>query len=245
MKLKFVVNENYLITHTLSSMNCDRFLTVKHKKDIVAFQNYAWKKSKKLYNFITGRLLPDDVTDKNIKLLSRELPSFLATLKKNRSYKKILSQTENYLSFCKNQWNKNYEVSNKIIRELTGLNFNKTFTVYITHPSLRNGHYLGDNKIAWGHNEDWKNYATVYLWHEVLHSYFTYSDLDHVIIQLITDEELRTQLNGGKYPPFVGHKNLTSLTKKVVPYWDKYLKSRTKNIMKFRKTLMRSKLFQT
>ena len=88
--------------------------------------------------------------------------------------------------------------------------------------------------IAWGHNEDWPNYATVYLWHEILHSYLGYSEKEHALIELIADEELRIQLNGGKYPPFVvGHKNLEKMKKKLLPQWRKYLKLKNRNIREF------------
>ena len=124
--------------------------------------------------------------------------------------------------------------------ELTGIDFkkeNKKFIVYITHPSLRHGKSFQDGTIAWGHNEDWQNYAVVYLWHEILHYYFELSDLDHALIELITDNELRVRLNGGKYPPFIGHENLEKLKYKILPYWKKYLKSKNKNIFEFKKLL--------
>jgi len=109
--------------------------------------------------------------------------------------------------------------------------------VYITHPSLKNGQYLGENKITLGHNEDWPNYFTIYLWHEILHSYLGKTDLEHALIQFITDEELRIKLNGGEYPPFVGHKNLFPLMERILPFWRKYLKNKSKNIIEFKNNL--------
>ena len=244
MKLKFVINEDYLVIHVLSNMSQDRFSSSKYKKEIVSFQNLAWKKSKNCYNFLVSRFSPDDLSNKNIQSIAKELPSFLRTLKKSKQYKKVLSQTKEYLIFCKSQWDKNYQFTIKIMKELTGLKFNKTFAIYITPPSLRNGIYLGNNKIAWGHSEDWLNYSTIYLWHEVLHSYLSRSELNHALIQFITDEELRTRLNGRGYPPFVGHENLFPLMKRILPYWKKYLKSKSKNIMKFQRKLVKLKITQ-
>ena len=233
MKIKFLIDENYLIIHTLSSMRRDRFSSQKHRKDIVDFQDYAWKKSKQCYNLLVGRLSPEDVLNHSIQDICKELPKFLNYCKSSVQYKKILKQTQKYSQFCKRQWDKNYPTTSEIMKAITGFKFNKTFKVYVTHPSLRNGSYPGDNVIEWGHHEDWPNYATVYLWHEILHSYFGRTDVDHAIIQLITDEELRIRLNGGKYPPFAGHKNLILITKKILPYWKKYLRAGRSDILKF------------
>ena len=124
---------------------------------------------------------------------------------------------------CSRQWKNNLNKTSKIINDITGLKLSKKFNVYLTHPSLKNGKYIAKNSIAWGHHENYKNYTTIYLWHEILHSYFDLNDLNHAIIQLVTDNELRLKLNGTKYPPFEGHKDLQNLMSKIVPYWRKYL----------------------
>jgi len=104
---------------------------------------------------------------------------------------------------------------------------------------LKNGCYLGKNKIAWGHNEDWPNYYVVYLWHEILHSYFSNSEIEHALISFATDEELRIRLNGGKYPPFVTHKELFPLMKKILPFWREYINSKKKNLLDFKNKLIK------
>jgi len=239
MKLNFVIDKNYLIVHILSCMGKDNFSSLKYRKDIISFQNYAYGKSKKYYNFLTNKLkfFPNDLTDKNIHLFTKGLLSFLKQLSGSREFKKIYSQTEEYLRFCEKQWNKNYGNAEQIIKELTGFRLNKNFIIYITHPSLKNGKYIGGNKIAWGHNENWPNYTTVYLWHEILHSYFGHSDSNHAVIELIANEELRSRLNDSKYPPFIGHKYLESIKKKLLPSWKKYLKSNKKSIIEFHKDI--------
>lgn len=233
IKLDFKIDDDYLIVHTLSSMGKDRFSSTKHKRDIVAFQNYAWEKCRSCYNLLVGRLSIAETMKRGLQKTSRRLPNFLKELKSSRLYEKLHKQTNEYLEFCKQQWEENYPFASKTIRELTGLRLSKNFTVYITHPSLKNGSYVGDNMIEWGHNEDWPNYATVYLWHEVLHSYLGCSDKEHAVIELIADEELRARLNGSKYPPFVGHKHLEKIKKRLLPRWRKYLKSEKRNIRKF------------
>lgn len=232
--LNFRIDENYLIAHTLSSTNKKRFSSNKHKKDIVSFQNFAWSISKQKYLNLIKEYKPIEI--KNPKDLSKKAQTFLALLKLSKQYKKILLQTQKYLLLCKSQWNKNLNHSSFLVRELTGIKMIRRFDVYISHPSLKNGMNL-NGKILWGHNEDWTNYTTVYLWHEILHSYLSIPKNDrwnHAIIQLIADNELRIKLNGGAYPPFYGHKELFPLMRKILPLWKKYLKSQNKNILDFK-----------
>ncbi|MBU1895712.1 hypothetical protein KJ641_02485 [Patescibacteria group bacterium] len=237
MKLNFVIDEDYFVAHTLCSMGAKDFSSSKRKKDIVAFQNFAWGESESHYNFLVARFSSEIFIQEKADDLFRKLPKYLRVLKQSKFYKTILEQTVKYLNFCEKQWDDNYPLSSKVIKKLTDFKLNKEFTIYITHPGLRNGVCLKDDKIAWGHHEDWSNYATVYLWHEILHSYFEYTDLDHALIQLIADEELRIKLNGGKYPPFVGHKDLFPLMRIILPNWKKYLKSNSNDIMQLKREL--------
>jgi hypothetical protein len=239
MKLNFIIDKNYLIKHTLYCVENNRFSSDKNKKDILSFSNYVFKKSPKYYDFLVGVISPNDISEKNLKLFIKEidndLPKFLYKIKQSKEFKKIFNQTEKYLQLSKKQWERNLKKTGQIIEDLTKLKLDKNFTVYITHPSQRNGSNWGNNIVSWGVDEKWKNYATVYLWHEILHSYFDKSDVSHAIIELIADEELRKRLNNSNYPPFEGHKNLNELKNNILPYWKKYLKLEIKDITKFQK----------
>lgn len=233
MNLKFVIDKNYLISNTLRCMKNEDFSSEKDKKDIIEFQNYVWNKSNNFYDFLSGRFfIRPDIDLEKIVNEFKDIPKFLKKIEETELFKKIYTQTEEYLKFCENEWNKNYKKTSDIIKKLTGLTLNKNFTIYITHPSQKNGTNLGDNKITWGHNEDWSNYSVVYLWHEILHSYFNKTDLEHSIIELICDEELRVKLNGGEYPPFVGHERLTNIKSGILLEWNKY-KENGGDILKF------------
>jgi len=239
IKLNFKINEDLLVVHTLVSAGDSFFSSPKNKKEIIAFQNFAWKLDKSCYEILLGRVNFLNLVEGGVGKDAKRIPDFLTKLKKSSQFNKIFSQVHDYLDFCKNQWAKNYDFSFSFIKETTGLRLDKNFDVFITHPSLRNGTYLGKNKIIWGHNEDWPNYSTVYLWHEILHSYFGLPTLEHVVVELITDEELRSRLNGEKYPPFAGHKNISELKAKILPFWMDYLKEEKKNIKDFLKFLKR------
>ena len=131
------------------------------------------------------------------------------------------------------------------VSEITGLNLNKEIKVYVTHPSLRNGRYWGNNKLSWGHAEDWPNYTVVYLWHEILHSYLGYGDLDHAVIELIADNELRSFLSGKVYPPLLGHENLSKIKNRLLPEWRKCLASDDRDVMKWLEGLTSSEDLST
>lgn len=237
IKLDFCISEEYLIIHTLSHTNKSQFSSNKNKKDIVAFQNFAWSKSIDSYNLLAGRYYPSTKTS-GIKSTVSKIEYYIETLKKSKQYLKILSQTRSYLEYCKEQWENNYVKTASVMKSLTGLNLDGSFVVYITHPSLMNGTNAGNNIICWGHNEDWPNYTTVYLWHEIMHSYMGHDDTSHALIELITDEELRVRLNGGRYPPLIrGHPHLERIEKKLLPAWKRYLKSDKHDIIKFRASI--------
>jgi len=230
IKLNFKINEDYLVFHVVSS----GFFSDKHKKDIAAFRNFAWGKSNVLYNFLRGAYDPS----LGVAEFSKKILEFVSSLRKSKEFKLILDQTKDYLSFCEKQWMQNYVIGHKTIKDLTGFKLDETFDVYITHPSLANGAFLAPSTIRWGHSEDWPNYTTVYLWHEVLHSYFQPStEINHALIELITDNELRIRLNGGEYPPLVGHETLSELREKILPYWRDYLKRNKKDIFELEKAL--------
>lgn len=108
--------------------------------------------------------------------------------------------------------------------------------VFLTHPSLRNGLTVDDTTIAWGHSEDFENYSTVYLAHELLHIATAHdpSDVTHAIIELATDNETRIRLNGkGEYFEHPGHSYLVEIEKFLSPFWKAYLESGRKDFSDF------------
>jgi len=89
----------------------------------------------------------------------------------------------------------------------------------------------------------WNNYTIVYMIHEICHSLFGKTNVEHAIIEFITDNELRFLFNKDhKYfmynDKLVGHDYLYDLEKEMLPYWKKYLKSK-KDIYKFRNEMLK------
>lgn len=241
IKLNFKIDKDYLVYHTLINTDEDRFSSKNYKEDIISFQNYAWNLDKEIYNFLLRRSSGCFLDIKFLTSfdLNKKFKKFFSKIKKSKVFQIIYKQTQKYLTKSKKEWAENIERTTDIMSELTGIYFkkeNKTFDVYITHPSLKNGMnyaHLNLNIIEFGHYEDFPNYFTIYMWHEILHFYLGSSDLEHAIIELIVDNELRIKLNKGKYPPFEGHKELDSLKQKILPYWRKYLENKAKNIYEF------------
>ncbi|EKD84646.1 MAG: hypothetical protein ACD_38C00182G0001 [uncultured bacterium] len=222
LRMDFRIDNRHLIKHTIACMDDNRFSSQEHREDLVVFQDSARALSKRCYDFIAGRASLKQFTASGGTL--EEVTGFLTNIEQGSEFGKIRQQTEIYIASLKAEWERNYPQTSQVVQEMAGVDLNKQVTIWVTHPSLKNGQYLGNNDIAWGHSPEWDNYATVYLWHEVLHSYLDYTDLSHALIQLIADNELRVRLNEGEtYPPFVGHKNLFPLMDKLLPYWHSYL----------------------
>jgi hypothetical protein len=247
MKLNFEINRDYLIAHTIWCWDNERFSSsTKHRADLLKFINAVWDNHRSTYELLSGRMLPNSfVTSKqpfnSLKTVADELELAMDQIELTPEYRKLFDQTKNYLKICQTQWQKNLDQTISIIKELTNLNLDRELTIIITHPSLRNGYNLGQINnnylIAWGTTEKWPNYITVYLWHEILHSYFDSNNTTHALIQLITDNELRIRLNGGQYPPFEGHSYLIDKMNEILPSWKEYLLSSNKDIHSFEKSL--------
>lgn len=239
----FKINKIYLFLHTF--IQADK-LKMSPFKEWVNLQNNLWNFSENIYNFLRSRLpLQKDFNNSKdfktylIKNLSK-IDQFIDWAIKSLEFKKLFQETEIYLNLVKNEWEKNKKIVSGELVEITGLLFPNKITVLITHPKMKNGRFLGDNTIAWGHKSEWPNYQTVYLSHELMH--IMTNDLinlkfTHPVIELATDNELRIRLNnGGKYfkeGKFnVGHKELRNLERKILPSWERYLQERKRGLKK-------------
>jgi len=240
-ELNFKINKIYLYAQIVKQA---KFLG----KQGEILENRLWEKSKIVYSMISG-VYYDRVVS-NITIKNSTIKSFSKNLSKNiELIKKILDQelnsiefieiykeTEDYKKETKKQWGQNRELGLRHLRDITGLKLsNITLSVYLVHPLLHDGRYWTDNIITWGHSEDWKNYTTVYLCHEIMHfltkDYAGDKKLLHALIELACDNELRIRLNqSGKYfreGRFrVGHESLQKIEKKILPQWRQYLQDR-------------------
>jgi hypothetical protein len=230
-QVNFRVDDKYLAIHTLMGNTNWNNPKEQEEIEIVNFQKKVWELHEDDYKLLQyfKKTTPDLIRNPKLKFMDDLAINSI----KLKEFRPVLERTKKYLDYVKNQWVGNLENSTKLMGEITGLNFDKKFNVYITHQYLKNGTQLGKQKIGFGHTEDWPNYYIVYLWHEILHSYFGKSDLDHALIELATDNELRVRMNGGQYPPLVGHEELKIIMEKVLPKWREYLRREKKDLVGF------------
>lgn len=256
MKLKFKINKYYLVGYAIASSN-KPFNTWKKLEEKI------WEKyrEKPAYYFLNPKYInlalekiQLDISDKNIRSVlskhSADLKKIHQEIFKSKEFQKLFKETKNHLDFVKNQWGKNENQALKILKEISGLSLPaQEITIYITHPNSCNGKTIDKNTIVWGHTEDWENYATVYLSHELLHimtwpSHFQKNyNISHALICLATNNELRIRLNKkGKYfktrKIYTEYPEMIKLEKTILPYWKKYLGGKIgKNILELKNFL--------
>lgn len=237
MKLKFNINPDYIFLHALNMAQRQEPFS-----GWAQFTNKIWEESPEVFYFLAGS--PEYILyskKRNFSFLLKKAEKVMREIKKSKEHKRLIQETKEYTLFTQKQWQKNKEKVLSFFESVVGMKLpKKIINVFLTHPKLNNGMTLDDNMIVLGHKEDWKNYTTVYLCHELMHIFTNHdsSETTHAVIELITDNELRIHLNGkGVYfkesnNP-VGHKSLQKLEKKILPSWKIYLKKKDKNIFKF------------
>ncbi|MBY0554765.1 hypothetical protein K2P97_09565 [bacterium] len=217
--VNLVMSDEYLITHAIGKSKAGG----KQAEDVIAFQNKAWEINKKEYNELRklAFLNPDIIASSDFH---KRFADYFNTLLVTPEYLKIKNQTLDYMNESLKEWNLNLERSTAIISRYSGFSDIGKFKVYITHPALGNGrfHREAGNVISFGAWPTFKNYFTVYIWHEMIHSFMKSDDKSHAANQLLTDNELRAQLNKEAFEPLQGHKELIPLMKRNLKKWEKY-----------------------
>lgn len=184
--------------------------------------------------------------------MATSIEAIYTDIYQSKEFKKLRKETEAHLIAVSNQWEKNKKFTLAFVQEISGISLpDKTITVLITHPKMHLGRAVVEhNTILWGHTEDWINYSTIYLCHELMHILTKEKQRNekvmHALIELMTDNELRIRLNsGGEYftenTQPIGHKNLNELEKKILPIWQEYLagKLKAKNIFELEKYIIK------
>ncbi|MCX6812985.1 MAG: hypothetical protein NTV77_00615 [Candidatus Azambacteria bacterium] len=257
MKFDFKINKYYLVSYAMTSK-------YKPFSGWEKLEDKIWEKHKyePAYYFLNSKYinwaiekLQTDFSDENIKDVFLKQASILEKIYqeifKTKEFKRLYKETERHLKLVENQWQKNEKEVLKILKEVSGLPTPKhKINVYITHPKLHIGRTLDKKTIVWGHEEDWTNYSSVYLCHELLHimtwpGHFQPNfDILHAIV-VLADDELKIRLNRkGKYLSFKKEElnteavKLINLAKRIMPYWKKYLNGKLgKNILELKNLL--------
>ena len=236
MNLSFEVNNGLLFSSLLFSNKSEA------KSLCIPLKNNLWERYKLPYNhFLKGNDYRNIFfnTDNNLNELLIQTKQMLKEGIKIQEFKKLLSDTEEYKKWLENEWSNKKEIIINILEDILRIKLpSNKVTVYVIDPRVGGGSYLGNNKIFWGHKEDWSNYNVVYLAHEFLHTFIPSGEIEHCIIELATDNELRIRLNGeGEYfiegEKKVGHGYLKDKENYLLPFWKEYLINPDKDIYKF------------
>ncbi len=151
----------------------------------------------------------------------------------SKEFVSLYSETENYRTQLQSEWQDQGEKAMKLLRKITRLPIgDKEVEVFVLHPDIQNGSYLGDNLIEWGFPSIYKNSNVIGICHEILHSYteLQASNDMHVLIFLATQEELRCRINRGDKYFLIGnvntsHSKLEKIERKLLPVWREYTQS--------------------
>lgn len=224
-RLNLILNEDYLITHTLIKARSRGM----YSEDIVAFQNLAWDLDKTMYRQLQKNAASELNAMSSDAAFLETYSKFFSQLKNTPEYKLVLKETQDYIYESLAEWDTNLEKSTSFMLQYSGFNFNYDVYAYITHPAVANGRMLSkkEKKLSFGTWPTFKNYFTVYIWHEIIHFHMEFDETSHAVNQLLTDNQLRVFFNGGTLVPLEGHKQLMDIMEKNLDKWEEYKKSPT------------------
>lgn len=158
----------------------------------------------------------------------------------SKEFRKLYYETVKYKDLVEAEWRQNQPIIKDSVEQIIGYKLSdKNIEVSIVHPLFHAGFSRDamssrSNKdyIVWGHlygtdKENYPNYNSIYLTHEMLHIEIDYNKgyvqtHCHSLIELLADNEIRLRLNGeGKYfdEKWQGHPKLQRYEELIYPYW--------------------------
>jgi hypothetical protein len=233
MNLSFEINKNLLFSSLLFNDRSEA------KSLYIEIKNKLWEKYKLPYNhFLKGNDYRNIFVDLNHNLneLVDQTKEMFEEGMQTEEFEELLTETEKYKSWLENEWDSKKDTVIDILKDILRIELpTDRVTVYVVDPKVGGGSYLGNNQIFWGHTEDWNNYNMVYLAHEFLHTFIPSGEIEHCLIELAADNELRIRLNE-KSEYFIennqplGHDYLREKEKYLLPSWEIYLNNKNKNL---------------
>lgn len=269
MKLEFKIDNRYLLHHASqryysNPAHFDTFLLwtplveriSKKYQNLPAYYFLTFSNNTHLSWAFEDLLIDSASTGKSFNStfykIATDIEEVNADIFRSKEFKKLRQGTEQHLFEISEQWQNNKKLALSFFQKIFGFSLpTKTIPVLVTHPKLHNGRAVVEHgTILWGHTEDWKNYHTVYLCHELMHILTKEKqqnrDVMHALIELMTDNELRIRLNGkGEYfienGQHIGHENLHELEQRIFPIWQEYLagKLKAENIFELEKYIIK------
>ncbi len=204
--IDLITNPIHISQYIITNSDIKRIRTDARKEETIEltnFRNKAFDLNKSLYHVLDSGFkdLPFEPTDEfPYKNTFADLQKYLIEISKLEELSQIISRIEGQMKKIKNEWENNYlEVSN-LLNKLN-INGDDALTVYLVPNCLKAGRYYYGKYIEWGYRNDFNNYNTIYLWHEVVHHHLfknnlcNNKDLNEVVTMIISDRYLYSKLN--------------------------------------------------
>lgn len=218
-------DDDYTALYTIYRYFLKPNLYLKRKTYVKEFAEAAEKKFPKQVASIKKRRVHPRVFEPD--RYEREFSELLKWAQKQKIMGFILEKNKKHFKKVRQDWKRNFVQTRSFMERTARIDFNeKPVPVFITYP-VNAGFFTKSRRyITWGSGDWWDNYSTVYLWHELLHSYVDGLDVSHAVIQIITDSEMKLFLNGGDLNSNDWHKRHRTLMKLIYNNsWNFYLES--------------------
>lgn len=219
-------------------------ITIQHGgsgQEIEDLRNRLWEKYKDEYKALKKVHNESEfgLTPELVKQNKTLFPHIISETKSCHFFTNWLRGAEGFKLKSEEEWKRNYEKSSALMKDITGFDLSLTFHVYILNPANHIGRSIGNGLVAWGAPDEFPQYTTIYIWHEILHYYMKFNKISHSIIELATDNELRVRMNGGMMEPLIGHDYLTDVRKILFDSdWNEYLKNKNTNLIEFQEKML-------
>lgn len=241
MTFEFIVDKKFILGGLLFNN--------KRNSPYIEIKNTLWNKYKDAYDLINRGIDYRNLfllnTNEYFDSVSKHLLEMLEEGKDYPEVQKLYLEAEEYKKWIIDAWDKSQAKIESELASILKINLpNTPLKVLLVPYIIGGGMYLGNNTIFWGDlygsGERFPNYNLIYLIHESLHSIFGRTNIEHSIIELIADNELRLRLNGeGEYFFYdgkaIGHDYLLDTERKLFDDWKLYLKDQDMNIKEFTK----------
>ncbi len=202
LKIDRIHISQYLINY--SELN--RIRKGSSKKNIqymTEFKNIAFHLDKVSYDIVRKGLkdLPYEVVDGiPYKNMFDNVSRFLVKISELESLDNIIKEVEKDKLEIESEWLKNQKLISKFLSTL-GINDNRNVDIYLVPKFLLAGRYYNGKYIEWALRNDFPNYNSIYITHELIHNYIHDNDLiedkeiNEVVTMILSDRVLYFKLN--------------------------------------------------
>ena len=222
-QLDFILNEDYLAFQIVARG------PIEEGHDSSVIQKLR-KQAKKINSHLFQELQNEkNLSPEVVKTASfqKKYGSYLKKLKRYGRYKVLKQQTADYLFASLVEWNEHIEQSTIFIKKYSGFTIADKIQIYFTHPTIGSDGEIQNNILSLGVRPQFDHNFTVKIWSKLIRQRMTKDPASLVANQLLTENDLRFQLNQDSYLPLRGDASLLPLMNRSLMAWDEYKKAPT------------------